>query len=65
MDHQKTTEKLKAAERRLRRGRSTYEQARQERNDAVCQALAEGMKPADVARATGLTRGRIAQIAGD
>jgi DNA-directed RNA polymerase specialized sigma24 family protein len=56
-------EEVKAAEAKLRRARSSYERARQQRNEAVRQALAEGMKPADIARATGLTRGRIAQIA--
>ena len=33
------------------------------RNDAIREALDAGMRPVDVARATGLTRGRIAQLA--
>lgn len=39
------------------------EQAREARNAAVRQAIADGMTHADIARATGLTRGRIGQLA--
>lgn len=53
---------LKAAESKLRRARSNYERARQARNEAVRQAVAEGVRPTDIARVTGLTRGRIRQI---
>jgi len=40
------------------------EQARQRRNQAIRAALLVGVRPADIARATGLTRARITQIAG-
>jgi hypothetical protein len=61
-----TTKALKEAEAKLRRARSTFERARVARDRLVLQAIDEGMRPADVARATGLTRGRITQIqAGD
>jgi hypothetical protein len=62
MDHQETTEKLKQLEQRLQRARSRYDLAREARNEAVREAVAEGVRPADIARATGLTRGRIAQV---
>lgn len=62
MAPQETAQKLKAAERRFQRARSAYDLARLARNEAVREAVAEGVRQADIARATGLTRGRIAQI---
>ena len=57
-----TTEALRKAEAKLRRARSKFDLARKERDEAVLQAIDQGMRPADVARATGLTRARITQI---
>jgi transcriptional regulator with XRE-family HTH domain len=55
---------------RLRRAQSAYQGAalraesrREERNAAVREALAAGWSHAEVARVTGLSRGRIGQIA--
>jgi hypothetical protein len=39
-----------------------YEQARERRNAAIRRALSEGMTHAQVAEATGLSRGRIGQL---
>jgi transposase len=55
-------DELRNAEARYQRAFARYEQAREARNAAVTQALAEGMSQAQIARATGLTRGRINQI---
>lgn len=53
---------LAAAERRYQRAAQRAETEREQRNAIVRQALAEGMRPVDVAHATGLTRARIAQL---
>lgn len=54
---------LQQAERAYRSATRRAEQAREARNAAVCEALAEGMTHAEIARATGLTRGRVGQLA--
>ena len=55
---------------RLRRARAAFEAAtgraearREERNMAVREALVAGLTHGEIARATGLSRGRIGQIA--
>ena len=58
-----TPAELRKAEARYQRAYSRSEQARENRNAAVRQALAEGWSHARIAEATGLTRGRIGQIA--
>jgi DNA-directed RNA polymerase specialized sigma24 family protein len=54
---------LRQAEARYQRAFRRSETLREERNHAVRQALAEGWTHARIADATGLTRGRIGQIA--
>lgn len=58
-----TAKQLHQIEARYQRASRVYEEAREARNAAVRKALAEGMRPVDIARATGLTRARIAQLA--
>lgn len=58
-----TADDLKRAESRYQRAAQRAEQARSERNAAVCAALADGWTHARISAATGLTRGRIGQIA--
>lgn len=58
-----TAAELRKAEARHARASRRYEKTRQERNAAVKQALAEGWTHAQIAKATGLTRGRIGQLA--
>ena len=55
---------LIAAESTYRKAAQRAEQARQHRNQLVREALANGERPADIARAIGVTRARITQIAG-
>lgn len=57
-----TVKDLARAESRYQKAFQRAEAERELRNAAVRQALAEGMRPADIARATGLTRARIAQL---
>lgn len=57
-----TVAELQKVGRAYERAAARAEQLRQERHVAVLQALAEGMSQAQIARATGLTRGRINQI---
>jgi len=54
---------LKDAEAAYRAASAVAEQAREARNAAVRDALADGQTHAQVARETGLTRGRIGQMA--
>lgn len=56
-------DELKKAEARYRRAFSRAETAREERNEAIRRALAEGWTHQRISEATGLTRGRINQIA--
>lgn len=54
---------LKAAERRYRKSKGRSDEARLARNLAVAQALAQGMTQQEISEATGLSRGRIGQLA--
>jgi len=58
-----TAEELQAAEEEYRAGWGRAELFRQARNETVRQALAEGWTHAAIAEVTGLSRGRINQIA--
>lgn len=58
-----TADHLRAAERRYRQATIKTEQAREDRNRAVLAALEDGWTHARIAEATGLTRGRIGQMA--
>lgn len=57
-----TVDELRRAEARYQRAFERAERARQERNEAVCLALAKGWTHAQIAEATGLTRSRVGQI---
>jgi hypothetical protein len=54
---------LRKVEARYQRASRLAEQAREARNAAVREALAEGWTHAKISEATGLTRGRVGQIA--
>ena len=58
-----TTEELQKAEARYQRASRRAEEAREERNAAVRAALAAGWTHARIAKATGMTRGRVGQLA--
>jgi hypothetical protein len=58
-----TAETLRAAERRYRSAVKRAETLRERRNAIVAAALLAGWTHASIARATGLTRGRVGQIA--
>jgi hypothetical protein len=58
-----TAAELRKAERAYQRAAAKAELARYRRNAAVRAALAEGWTHAAIADATGLTRGRVGQIA--
>jgi CRP-like cAMP-binding protein len=58
-----TAEDLRKAEARYQRAFRHSEQEREARNRLVREALAAGWTHARIAEATGLTRGRIGQIA--
>lgn len=58
-----TADELSRLESAWREATRVSEQAREARNDAVRRALDEGWTHAQISRATGLTRGRIGQIA--
>ena len=59
-----TEDELKKAEARYQRASGRAEEARQERNRLVAEALTSGWTHAKIASATGLTRGRVGQLAG-
>lgn len=59
-----TAEELRQAEARYQRAYRRSEDAREARNAAVRSALDAGWTHAKIAEATGLTRGRVGQIAG-
>jgi DNA-binding NarL/FixJ family response regulator len=59
-----TTEELKKAEARFQRASQRAEEARRERNRLVLAALQAGWTHAKIAKATGLSRGRISQFRG-
>jgi hypothetical protein len=56
-------DELKRAEARYRRASRRAEEAREARNETIREALAAGWTHARISEATGLTRGRINQIA--
>jgi DNA-binding NarL/FixJ family response regulator len=58
-----TAAELRKAEARYQRAVRRSEEAREVRNAAVLAALAQGWTHARIAEETGLTRGRIGQIA--
>lgn len=58
-----TAEELRKAEARYQRASRRSEAEREARNAAVREALEEGWTHAQIARATGLTRGRVGQVA--
>jgi hypothetical protein len=58
-----TTDELRSAEARYQRASLLAEQARTERNATIHAALQAGWSHAAIAAATGLTRGRIGQMA--
>jgi DNA-binding NarL/FixJ family response regulator len=53
---------LRKAEARYQRASRRSEEAREERNRLVREALASGWTHARIAEATGLSRGRVSQI---
>jgi DNA-binding NarL/FixJ family response regulator len=57
-----TPDELRKAEHRYKLAVLKSESAREERNRLVREALAEGWTHAQIAEATGLTRGRVGQI---
>ncbi len=57
-----TAAELRKIEARYQRASVRSEQLRQERNALICAALDAGWTHAAIAEATGLSRGRIAQI---
>ena len=57
-----TGAELARREKDYRRAVKMAEVLREERNAAVAEAASEGMTHAQIARATGLTRGRIGQL---
>jgi hypothetical protein len=58
-----TSDQLRSAEARYQRAFRASENAREDRNRAVREALDEGWTHAQIAQATGLTRSRVGQIA--
>jgi CRP-like cAMP-binding protein len=58
-----TADELRKAEARYQRAFARSEELREARNLLVRQALADGWTHARIAEATGLTRGRVGQIA--
>ena len=57
-----TTKQLQKVEAAYRAASLRYEKAREDRNAAVRAAIAGGMTHAQIAEATGLSRGRVGQI---
>ena len=58
-----TATELRKAEARYQRASRRSEEAREDRNRLVREALVAGWTHAQIAEATGLTRGRIGQLA--
>lgn len=58
-----TIDELRKAEARYQRAYRRAEEAREARNAAIRAALAEGWTHARISDATGLSRGRIGQVA--
>lgn len=57
-----TADELRKADARYQRAFRRMEEAREDRNRRVGDALADGWTHARIAEATGLTRGRIGQL---
>jgi DNA-binding NarL/FixJ family response regulator len=55
-------ENLRRLERTYRAAAAKAEAKRQERNAAIAEALAAGMTHAQIAKATGMSRGRVGQL---
>lgn len=53
---------LQRTEQELRAARKVYKDLVQRRNALVLQAIEDGMRPGEVAKLTGLTSARIAQL---
>jgi DNA-binding NarL/FixJ family response regulator len=62
-DGHRTMQRLRSAQAAFDAAAARAEARREERNIAVREALAAGLTHAEIARATGLSRGRIGQIA--
>lgn len=58
-----TADVLRKAAARYERASARSEDAREARNAAIREALADGWTHAEIAEATGLTRARVGQIA--
>lgn len=58
-----TVDALKRAERAFKKAEASREQARARRNELVREALAAGWTHQEISDVTGLSRGRISQIA--
>jgi DNA-binding NarL/FixJ family response regulator len=58
-----TAQELRKAEARYQRASRRSEEAREERNRVVREALAEGWTHAQIAEATGMSRARVGQLA--
>jgi hypothetical protein len=58
-----TTDELRKAEARYQRASRRAEEAREERNRLILAALGAGWTHAKIAEATGMTRGRVGQLA--
>ena len=61
-DQMNELSRLRALEKRYRQAADRSERLRAERNDAIRQAVENGISQAAIGRELGLTRGRIAQI---
>ncbi len=55
-------EKIRKLEKEYRAARAKTERLREQRNEEIRKAVQDGAKQSELARETGLTRGRIAQI---
>jgi hypothetical protein len=58
-----TADELRYAEKLYQRAVARAESRREERNRLVAEALADGWTHARIAQVTGLTRGRVGQLA--
>jgi DNA-binding NarL/FixJ family response regulator len=58
-----TANELRKAEARYQRASARSEQLRRERNALILEALAAGWTHAQIAKATGMTRSRVGQLA--
>jgi DNA-binding NarL/FixJ family response regulator len=58
-----TADELRNTQDQYERAARRYDAARTKRNARIAQALADGWTHAAIAKATGLTRGRVGQLA--